>query len=55
MIPFLHPMVGRVNLAGSVTLGDLLLNGDEQSGTDRIALNGDEQSGTDILQLQETS
>lgn len=54
MTPFLHPMVGRVNLTGSIVLSDLLLNGDAQSGTDKIALNGDAQSGSDVLQLQET-
>lgn len=32
--------------------GDLLLEGDEQSGTDKLLLEGDEQSGTDILELE---
>lgn len=32
--------------------GDLLLEGDEQSGADKILLEGDEQSGTDILELE---
>jgi hypothetical protein len=33
--------------------GDLLLSGDEQSGTDALLLSGDEQTGTDTLQILE--
>lgn len=55
MIPiFVNPMVGRVDLAGSVVTGAILLEGDEQSGTDRLLLEGDEQSGGDVLLYTET-
>lgn len=33
--------------------GQLLLEGDMQSGTDALLLEGDEQSGTDALQYYE--
>jgi hypothetical protein len=38
---------------GVIELGQLLLSGDEQSGTDALALSGDEQSGTDVLENRE--
>lgn len=55
MIPtFPHPMVGRVELGGSLVSGKILLEGDEQSGTDHLLLEGDEQTGTDVLLYTET-
>jgi len=36
----------------SVIVGDLLLEGDRQSGGDRLLLEGDQQSGTDILIIE---
>lgn len=40
---------------GSTETGQLLLSGDEQSGTDALLLSGDEQSGTDVLENSETT
>lgn len=39
--------------SGAVSTGQLLLSGDEQSGTDALSLSGDEQSGTDAVEYQE--
>ncbi len=41
--------------AGVTETGQLLLSGDEQSGTDALLLSGDEQSGTDVLENSETT
>jgi len=44
---------GNASTGGAVPYdGDLLLEGDEQSGTDKLLLEGDEQSGADILELE---
>lgn len=40
---------------GTTETGQLLLSGDEQSGTDALLLSGDEQSGTDVLENSETT
>lgn len=50
--PALWPVGGEppVDLTGSA----LLLEGDAQSGTDRILLEGDAQAGTDVLLLEGT-
>lgn len=39
--------------SGAINTGQILLAGDEQSGTDALSLSGDEQSGTDALEYQE--
>lgn len=36
-----------------IELGQLLLSGDEQGGTDALALSGDQQSGSDCLENRE--
>jgi hypothetical protein len=42
--------------SGGVTeLGQLLLSGDQQSGTDALQLSGDQQSGSDCLENKEVS
>ena len=51
---FVSPMVGRVDLAGAVVSGSILLEGDEQSGADNLLLEGDEQTGTNVLLYTET-
>jgi hypothetical protein len=33
--------------------GQILLSGDEQSGTDAVLLSGDEQSGSDVVKYYE--
>ena len=45
-----------INTSASVTeVGQLLLSGDQQSGTDALLLSGDQQSGTDALENTETT
>lgn len=39
--------------SGAIETGQLLLSGDQQSGTDALLLSGDEQSGTDCLENRE--
>lgn len=54
MMQFIHPMVGHVDLGGSIVTGQLLLSGDETDGDDELLLAGDMQSGTDKLTIVET-
>jgi len=51
---FVHPMLGRVNLAGTIVLHTRVPAGDMQSGSDRRIPAGDMDSGGDVRQAQET-
>jgi hypothetical protein len=55
LIPFVTPMLGFVDTAGSVTLNTRVPRGDMQGGSDRRSLAGDMQSGTDVRRTRETS
>lgn len=50
----IHPMVGRVSLAGTIVLHTRVPAGDMQSGSDRRIPAGDMQSGGDLRDAQET-
>lgn len=51
---FVHPMLGRVNLAGAIVLHTRVPAGDMQSGFDRRIPAGDMDSGGDLRDAQET-
>jgi len=45
-----HRAARRLSAVVTAT-SNLLLSGDEQSGTDQLSLSGDQQSGSDALKL----
>lgn len=56
MIPvFPNPMVGRVNLSGAVTTGDIVPSGDMDAGSDLLVPSGDMDDGGDNFLWQETT